>query len=521
MSAFAPKTSRTARVAVNTVTSWVRFMVSMGVLFLLTPMIIAHVGTDDFGLWALIMSIAGFFSLLEFGLGPAVVKYVAECHAREQTERRNRILSTLLIVYLIIALGAAATISVLSMWLNPILSIPPEQQDKALALFWILGLRAVLIGLPLGLFKGALFGEQRIHLLNGVQAACTLLYGIMAWLALSGGCGIVALAWISSGAFTLEHLLYVRLAYTKISDLRLSLGLAERRLLRETVTFSLSVFAIQVAALVLLRTDPIIVKLFLPLSAVAVYAIALKIAEQVHLLLKQFVNVLTPLVSEFWCRREMDKIRFVLVNCTKFTLGAAVMLAVATATHAESALVLWLGPEFGAAAPILLILTLATAASIPQLTATAVLNMTGHHVRSAAAAVLSTALNIALSIALVYPLGLLGIALATLLTTLLVDVFVVLRYSCTVFELRYRDYLRGTVEPVALPGAVQLAAGLGLQAWLPPSSLFSLSLEVFGTCVLFLIVFWNFALSPAEKNLIGTLIPRPQPSHSRGEMEVS
>ena len=62
-----------------------------------------------------------------------------------------------------------STIVVLGLFYGQLFSIPAGSGSKALFLLAILGGRSCLVSLPLALFRGALFGDQRIVLINIVQ----------------------------------------------------------------------------------------------------------------------------------------------------------------------------------------------------------------------------------------------------------------------------------------------------------------------------------------------------------------
>lgn len=57
---------------------------------LLTPFILARLGPTNYGLWVLIGSVIGYGTLLDFGIGGAVIKYMAEYRAREHSTKRAR-----------------------------------------------------------------------------------------------------------------------------------------------------------------------------------------------------------------------------------------------------------------------------------------------------------------------------------------------------------------------------------------------------------------------------------------------
>ena len=312
----------------------------------------------------------------------------------------------------------------------------------------------------------------------------------------------MALGWMSLGSMLLEHGLYWRLARRKVPGLKLGPSLVRRDMLKEAASFSMHTFLINVAALILLRTDPVIIKLFLPLSAVALYAIALKISENALVLTKQFVNVLAPLAAELGGGQDQEKLRFLLVNCVKFAMAPAVMLTVGATLLAEPALTYWVGAEFAPAYPVLLILMAAVTLSIPQMTAASVLTMTGGHKFASKAAMLSVAINLAASLALVVPLGMIGVALATLLATLAVDLGLVVRRALNDHGVSPLSFARRLLPAVLIPALAQWLATRLLLIWLPPENLFQTVLVAIPGALIYVLLLWLIFVEPSEKHLL-------------------
>ena len=49
----------------------------------ITPIILNLVGKAEYGLYSLIYSIMGYFSVLDFGFGNAMIRYVSKCKAEK------------------------------------------------------------------------------------------------------------------------------------------------------------------------------------------------------------------------------------------------------------------------------------------------------------------------------------------------------------------------------------------------------------------------------------------------------
>lgn len=259
---------------------------------------------------------------------------------------------------------------------------------------------------------------------------------------------------------------------------------------------------VAVAGLILLRTDPVIIKLYLPLSAVAVYAVALKIAEYGILLTKQLINVLTPLMAELHGSGDGEKIRFLLLNANKFAMAPAVAGVVAVGLLGREALGLWVGPEFSAGWPVLFILTAAGLASVPQMMASNVLTMTGHHRFTAFAALASVAVNLAGSLLLIRPFGLTGVAMGTLIATISIDLFLVLPRALRLHGVRAGAFLRRVVPPLVVPATAQLTLTWGMKEAFPPGSLLGLALISLPGLAAFAGAFWLLGMDASERSLV-------------------
>lgn len=496
--------SRTALFMVNAGASYLRFAISMAVMFVMTPFIIRHLGARDFGLWSLTFAVLGFFALVDCGFATSTVKFVAECRGAGDVDRRNRLVSTLAVVYLGLAGAAALALAALSPWYGHLFGVPGDQRARALAVLWILAMRAVVFALPLGLFQGVLFGEQRLWMINAVQVVSTLGYAAAAWFALERGAGIVGLAWVNLGAMLAEYLTYTVLCFVFVPGLRVLPRLADRSHFREMASFSVSQLLVNVAALVRLRTDPIIVTLFLPLPYVAAYAVALRIAESSLLLTKQAINAMTPLVAQVCGEGDAQKVRFMLVNAARFAFGGAVILSTPVCCLARDILRLWVGPQFEVAAPTLIVLMVAMALVVPQMVAANVLVMNGHHALSARAQVWGMALNVAVSVLLVRPLGLAGVAVGTLVATVVVDLGYSVSQACLLHGVPRRVYARRVLLAGALPGLLQAVITLGLRAQWQPHHLGAVAAISAPGAVAACALFWWCFVEPSEKHLLAS-----------------
>lgn len=483
----------------NALSNYLRFILSMATMFLLTPYILRKVGAQDFGLWSLTFSIVGFLGLLDMGFGASAVKYVAEFRGKNDPEGRNRMVSTLLLAYIVLAVIATTGMALLSLAYQHLFHIPTLEMGKAIALLWIIGVRSVVLALPLGLYQGILFGEQKIAQINMVQIVTNLLYALLTWRSLASGGGILLLAWINLAIMGLEHAWYFLLCTRYLPDLQISVRLANKALLREAVVFSSAQMVINLSALIRLRTDPILVQMFMSLSAVALYTVALRVAESSLLLTKQAINVLAPLIAQLNGAGRIEQIRSTFLSASRWTFAGASLITIPICLFANEILKGWAGKEFGAAVPTLIVLMLSMWFVIPQMVATNVLAMTGHHTWTARMGAVSAIVNILVSLALVRPLGLAGVALGTLASTIVVDLGMVVTRTCRLYNVNTKEYLKVVFAPVLLPALAQSALCLGISSQFHLAHLGVVLIAVALSGLLFIAVYAISGLSSHEK----------------------
>lgn len=496
---------RGATVAANVVTSYLRYGVSLISMLLLTPFVISRIGEDDYGLWALVLCCVGYLELLEFGLGTALIKFTGQLKQGDAGEHRNRLASTFFVVYLAIAAVCLVVGVGLFFVFDELFSIPAGQQSKASWLLLLLTARLCL-NLPLGLFFSMLFGNQHISVVNGVKAACTAGYALSVWWTLQAGYGVVAQAMLNSGWLVLEHLLYVAACRVYFPGMRIRIQAFDARLFRRVASFSGFALLVNVGSIITLRTDLIVVSLHLPLAAVAIYALAMKVAEQVMLLAKQMINVFTPLFAELHGAGARKEIRHVFLWYSKIALAVTVGAVVPLSIYSTCAVTLWVGDAYRQAGPILTVLAITVLVRIMQAAATNVLAMTGHH-RSIALVVMMNAIaNVGLSLALAPVWGLFGVAMATLTSTLAAGVLLIGK-TCFENNVSFRQYLASTTAPLLVPAATY---ALICAAWAnlsPPATLPELILEVGCFGLAYTLLVWKQTLTPVEREFARQRLP--------------
>lgn len=510
---MSPASSRT--VARSAGTGYLRLAITAGVQFLMVPVVIRSLGAEQYGLYALILSVLGFFALMEFGAGAGAMKAAAAGWGTGDWVERNRAVGTQMMISLAAAGLSFALLLLLAPQFAVAFRLPTSERGAATAAILLLGLRSAVLAWPLGVIRSTLYGHGEMVLVNVLQSAGVVLYAALSWLALHLGLGLVGLAAASLAAFLLEHLACGVFALRRVPGLRFTMDWRDRARFRDGLSLGGSQLLVAVAGMILLRTDPIIIQAFLPLSAVGAYAVALKVADQTLLLTKQLVNALSPTIAARHAGGDHGAVRRIAFRGTRYALALSLALALPLALNADRLLRWWVGAEFIVAAPSLAILVTAVALMAPQAVASGVLTYTGRHHATGRLALQAMLVNVAASLALVKPLGLTGVAFGTLAAVLLVDLGLAGRQLCRALGLSAADYWREALLPAFAPALPALLVGLGLRLVIPAGGFIPLVVHGGMVAGTFLAAALAWTLEPAERNAVFNRLRaalRPLPS---------
>jgi O-antigen/teichoic acid export membrane protein len=88
--------------------SYLNIFITTIVGLIITPFIINQLGDSEYGLYSLIGSLVSYFTLVDFGLGATVVRFVAKFRVKNQAEKQSEFLGTILGLYLFITIAILA-----------------------------------------------------------------------------------------------------------------------------------------------------------------------------------------------------------------------------------------------------------------------------------------------------------------------------------------------------------------------------------------------------------------------------
>jgi O-antigen/teichoic acid export membrane protein len=438
--------------------SYLRTVTQAAVAIVMTPVLVHELGKTEYGIWVLVLSLALYLELFEFGLGTATVKYVAEGEAVGDREHTRASIATSFWMLVVPGLGAML-VGVAVALAFPMLFDIPEHSEGPARIAILLVAADLAISIPSDTFGNTLMAVQRYDVIN-VTLIVVLLAQAAGWaIVLAAGGGLVALAAVTVVLSLAGQLARFLIARRLLPGISISPRYFDRGRLRPLAGLSVWYALAETSTLVIARLDTVVVGLVVGVPEAAVYAVGQKLAFLAEQVIRPIVTTFFPHSSVLAARRDSAALRSTILTGTRVALAAAGPLAIALGLLAEPTLEVWVGPGFADAAVV--VMFLAAAAAVSALARTGFLMLQGVGIARIPAAIsgLEAALNLSLSVVLGQLMGLRGVALATLIAASVAQLGLLLPYVFRSFGLSPASFLGPILRAHVPAAAVALAVG--------------------------------------------------------------
>jgi O-antigen/teichoic acid export membrane protein len=436
--------------------SWIAHGVSLLVGFFLMPFVLHTLGKGQYGAWIFISSFTSYTALMYLGFGDTIKRFVAAYQACQNWDKLNRTVNVILAVYVVTASLVLIAAGLLC-WQSPNFR---DWDANALLevrlVILVLGLN-VACGMVGSVFGGVLLGIQRFDLQRGVTIGADLLRVTLTLLLLHAEWGLLTLAGILLTVSLAENLAYLVLAFVHVKSLSIRLRFLCMATLRECFGFSLFALIGNMACQLINATDTIIIGLVLGAEAIVPYFVAQRLSQFIQRPLMQIGEVCMPKAGELHARSDTAGIQQLVIRgmSLAFLLSAGVWIG--AAFFGDALILTWVRDPYPESHTILIVLLFAQMVSAPLGIVRSIIFGTGDAKTPALMHLAEAVSNVILSLILIGPFGILGVALGTTIPILAVELGALLPYACRRLKLGLLSMIRSVLGPQVLPLTVLFA----------------------------------------------------------------
>jgi O-antigen/teichoic acid export membrane protein len=460
---------------------------NMAVGFFLSPFILHRLGNVGFGVWALAVSVVGYLGLLDLGMQNSVLRFVSQGHTKKDHRGASEAISAALWVRLQIS-GLAILLSAGIAAIFPfVFKISPDLVSDARKAILLIGVTTA-ITMSVGVVGGVLSALNRYDLQNYVTLVQTAVRAAGVVIVLRSGHGIVAIAVCELVAAMIAEALLVWIARRLYPELRIRLNKPKRETLGKIWSYSSYVFLTTVAVQLVYQTDNLVVGAFISTTAVTFYAIANQLCRYVTQVVGSMGNTFMPAASTYEAAGDTASLLMLYKNGTRATLIVSLPIVTTLILRGPAFIGLWMGPQYSrSSGAVLILLSIPLLFAFANRTATAIAFGVEKHKTPSLWAISEGVANLILSVVLVHWYGIYGVAIGTMIPSLVAQLILWPGYISKLVGLSTFEVLWKIWSPMYLATIPFALATYAIGVLFPARTLTIFILQVIATLPIFLI----------------------------------
>jgi O-antigen/teichoic acid export membrane protein len=325
------KSDRTKNISKHVILSFIYKGGSILAGFLLVPLTINFLDTENYGIWLTLSSFIAWFSFFDIGLGNGLRNKFAEAKAKGDMTLARGYVSSAYFTIGAVSLGLIIIFSLLNFfidWTKVFNASPNLQKDLSILMPIVFGF--FCLQLVVKLITTIYTADQR-HSIQGMinfytQAGSLILIWIMTKTSESSLLvfGVIfsvlpvfILLWLNLFAFNKRYI-----------DFKPSIKLWKNEYLKDIFGLGMKFFIIQIAGVILFSTDNIIItQLFGPESVVP-YNIAFKYLSISNMVLAIMLTPYWSSITEAYTNNDYEWIKKSMKNLMKFSIFSFIVICI-------------------------------------------------------------------------------------------------------------------------------------------------------------------------------------------------
>jgi O-antigen/teichoic acid export membrane protein len=441
----------------NIGSNWLVTVVTVAAMYFLTPFTLHKLGDAGYGTWNLINAITGYLGLLVLGVPMASVRYFAQHVAKGDVDKLNEAIGSCTALYLLLGAIALVVGGGLYAFFALTYTIPASLHVDAR---WAFGLMVLFVSLGFValLPNGVLAAHDDFVPRNVVRLWGVLLRIVLTLGLLTLHASLTLLAVTQLACMVFDFALCWVLVRRRYPATRIRLADFNWPMARGIFAFSLYVLVLNAGARLSFETDSIVIGAFMDVGSIPYFTVANSFIIYLMEFLIAIAAVVMPTATRLQTQGKTGELREIFLKWSKIALSLTLAAGLFLIVLGPRFIAWWIDPTFERpAGEVLQILMISYLVFLPvRGVALPILMGLGKAGLPTIGFLVAGALNLGLSILLVRPLGLAGVALGTAIPNVLFAGAVFVQ-ACRELDVRPVDFVRYVV-PRALLGALPVLA---------------------------------------------------------------
>ncbi len=481
---------------------------NLAVILLYQPIMMRQLGQAEYGLYSLMLSIAGYLSIFDLGLGNAVVVFTAKYRAMGDTMAEKQLQGLLSRIFNFIGIAVLILGSLITLAL-PILfsaSLSPEEIEKGRILMLI---HTANMGLTMmfTVYTNIIAAYEKYVFAKVLTIVKTLLGPAVMLPLLFLGARSITLSAILA-AVNILCLLFNKIYCEKKLHIHVKYCGASKVKVPDIFVFSVFIFIAELVDKINWYLDEFILGIMRGTEEVAIHAYAINYNQMLLLLSATIGGIIQPKITEMVARNcSKSKLTGELVKFSRIQLYPILLLMMGFAVVGYDFCIWHGGENYGAAYYIFMLLALGEFVSISQSVALATIKAQNKLKFWSLLTFASAVVNVIITIPLTKYFGCVGSAAGTAVTFAIANTVIMNFYYNKHADLQMSAYWKNMGKMLlGLSPALLLSAGLKWALRLEPIAEFLIC--GVALVVLYALCSFVFVMNKYEKGIVSSIFKK-------------
>ena len=490
------------------VLNYILILINTLVGLVYTPYMLRMMGQSEYGLYALVASVISYLTILDLGLGNAIIRYTAKFRAENKMQEQYEMFGMFFILYLaigIIALfaGCALCFNVDSIF-GSTMTIAELEKARIMLIMLVFNLAFTF---PMSIFGSIITAYERFIFPRIVTIIRIILNTIVMVVLLKMGYRAIAMVIVQT-VFNILTLCLNYIYCKKKLHIKICFGKFNWSLLKEIAIYSFWIFLNVIMDKVYWSTGQFVLGALVGTIAVSVFAVAIQLQHLYMQFSSAISSIFLPKVTALVASASSDKeISDLFIRTGRIQFIVMAFILSGFVVFGKQFILLWAGVEYIDAYVICILFFVSLLIPLIQNLGITILQARNQMKFRSLSYIVIAVFALLLQIVFAKKWGGIGCAIAVsgallLGQGLIMNIYYTLRQGINILEF-WREILKMSIVPVTF-----ILISFFVFQYIKLTNWLSWIAAVIGYSLLYIPIFWKFSMNQYERAIILTPIKK-------------
>ncbi|AQT61424.1 oligosaccharide flippase family protein [Cellvibrio sp. PSBB023] len=495
------------RLALNTASNIATLLIKLAITFIMTPILIKNLGNYDYGIWEMVGAIVGYMGMLDLGVRPAVSRFAARFIALKDQESLSILYATSWFFLMVVGFFIFALLLIWGIYFPETIAEDGADSSRYTLLLIIIGAQ-LLISFPAYTAESFMESYQEYYLKNNITIINSFIGFAVIFYYIKPENALVLLALVNTIGVCIKYIFLVWYLQYRRPFLRLRLSYFKLDQLKTLLSFSVKTLIQGVSTRIENATDSLVIGFILGPAMVPIYSIPANLMNHIRGISITLTHVFMPYLSGLSALNDQKKIQEVYLASSKIMVSMSLIMLIGAVMMGGEFLHLWVGNQIASSAENLIyIISAFTVLPLLNPLSSRYLTAIDKHLFLAKWQPVVALSNLILSLILVYPMGIFGVALGSLIPALIFQP-ILLYVCCTHLNIPLSKYVFHVFVPWMIPAIGMIGLIFYLQNIFVIDSFKTFLLIALSGSLMFIVLAICFSFNTKERVQLMSLVKK-------------